>query len=60
MIKFSITLKSEDKSLTRTFKTDAPVLLSEDDSHIKEGLEATLKDFHEVPEKITVKATLEL
>lgn len=60
MLKVKISMCDQDKQVTRTFSTERPVTMSDEDSFIKECVSKVLEDFDTAPKKIKVIASLEM
>ena len=58
MLKVKITMSTEDKTVSRTFTTENPVVMSDEDAFINASVSKVLEDFDKAPKKIKVVATL--
>jgi len=56
----AVSIKDEEKSLTKKFFIYDDVLVSEEDPIIKSCIEETLENFSSEPSRITVKIKLEI
>lgn len=56
----AITLRDEEKKLTKKFLTYMPFQCDENDIYIKECVQSSLKEFTGTPDSISVKINLEI
>jgi hypothetical protein len=60
MLKVKISMCDQDKQVTRTFSTEKPVTMSDQDKFIKACVSKVLEDFDTSPKKIKIVCSMEM